>query len=110
MNWLSFLLWVGGVYLLYYLFIMAFDVIAAKRPVTSGAAGNELTFSDHFTPVELGADINDGEAAMAQKPLAEAIAPLANESEMIGSGGVVIDNLFRLCKQEAVIYTRSVSF
>ncbi len=92
MNWLHFLLWVGGLYALYYLAVILFDVAGSRR-LQAASSGHELTFTEHVEPVQMTAP-----------------AAVKHEPEMIASGGVVIDNLFKLCKQEAVVYTRSVSF
>lgn len=110
MNWLHFLLWVGGLYLLYYLVVILLDVAGAKRAPAGNSLTQELTFSESVLPTQLkhdGAELGPG----GYKPGPNGTAKLKNEdTEIIGSGGVAINNLFALAKQEAIIYTRSVSF
>ena len=96
MNWTNFLLWLALIYSFYYLTLIVLDLLAHKRAANSGI-GNELTFDEHITPIKLQA-------------AAETATAKAEKSEVIGSGGVPITDLFRLAKQEAIIYTRSVSF
>lgn len=97
MNWTHFLLWLAGGYSIYYLIIILTDLIKSKRQDLAGGNLNELTFSEQVTPVQLPA------------PTVQAINT-TNKNEVLGSGGVPITDLFRLAKQEAIIYTRGVSF
>ena len=96
MNWTHFLLWLAGGYALYYLIVILSDLARSTRQVVPGTA-HELTFSERVTPVQLAV-----QAAETNKP--------KDKPEVIGSGGVPITDLFRLAKQEAIIYTRGVSF
>jgi hypothetical protein len=110
MNWLHFFLWVGGIYLLYYLALILFDVAGGSRAAATGTLIHELTFDENVVPAQMaGLSVNTAETTIKTR-LDEAARERKQEPEMIGSGGVVIDNLFKLCKQEAIIYTRSVSF
>jgi hypothetical protein len=97
MNWTHFLLWLAVGYGLYYLFVILTDLARIKRQDVAGAIRHELTFSEQVTPVQL---------------VPQTVEPKksTNENEVIGSGGVPITDLFRLAKQEAIIYTRGVSF
>jgi hypothetical protein len=97
MNWTHFLLWLAGGYGLYYLIVILTDLARSKRQDVASGNPHELTFSEQVTPVQL--------AAQAVQPTKS-----PNKNEVIGSGGVPITDLFRLAKQEAIIYTRSVSF
>ena len=98
MNWTHFLLWLTALYGLYYLIVILSDTLGAgKRSATVPA--NELTFTEYEAPVQL------AEAALPEKR----VKPLMS-NEVIASGGVPITDLFRLARQEAIIYTRSVSF
>lgn len=97
MNWTHFLLWLAGGYGLYYLIVILADLSKNKRQELAGAKPHELTFSEQVTPVQ---------------PAAPVAPPIKSpdKSEVFGSGGVPITDLFRLAKQEAIIYTRGVSF
>jgi hypothetical protein len=97
MNWTHFLLWLAGGYGLYYLIVILADLARSKRQALPGGSPHELTFSEQVTPVQL--------ATQAVQPIKS-----PDKNEMLGSGGVPITDLFRLAKQEAIIYTRSVSF
>lgn len=110
MNWLHFFLWVCGIYLLYYLAVILLDVASGRRPLAAGTQTHELTFSENVVPTQMAAHAAVAEEPSPKTRLDEALRQRKQEPEMIGSGGVVIDNLFKLCKQEAIIYTRSVSF
>lgn len=97
MNWTNFLLWLAVGYGLYYLIVILADLARSKRQGVASGNPHELTFSEQVTPVQL--------ATQAVQP-----AKSTNKNEVLGSGGVPITDLFRLAKQEAIIYTRSVSF
>ena len=110
MNWLHFFIWLGGIYILYYLAVILFDLAGAKQGQASGSTIHELTFSENVAPVQMSADTGSLDQASPKTKFDKLPSVKKNEPEMMGSGGVVIDNLFKLCKQEAIIYTRSVSF
>lgn len=110
MNWLHFLSGLAGIYCLYYLTVILFDVAKGKRNSAINPPGHELTFSENIVPEKLAADPDTTAERSPKTRLDEPAGARKNEPEMIGSGGVVIDNLFKLCKQEAVIFTRAVSF
>lgn len=103
MNWTHFLLWLAGIYILYYLIVFLLDLIAGNRKDLPAGTSQELTFSEEVTTVRL-----SPEAESTPEPEKPANSKIA--TEVIGSGGVPITDLFRLAKQEAIIYTRSVSF
>jgi len=110
MNWLHFFLWVGGIYALYYAAMILFDVAGARRVPAAGSQTHELTFSEDVAPIHLSADDTAADVSTPKPQPAGYRPERKQEPEMIGSGGVVIDSLFKLCKQESVVYTRSVSF
>ena len=109
MNWLHFFFWLAGFYFLYYLAMILFDAAGAKHAPATGSLTQELTFSENVATTQLAhkAVQNDAEP---KTRLDETAPAMKYEPEMIGSGGVVINNLFKLCKQEAIIYTRMVGF
>jgi len=108
MNWTHFLLWVAGLYALYYLAIVCIDLAGSRRMPVDHHAAKELTFSESIIPAQLQQDtpaaknVNGGNLNNAAK--------IKAEPEVMASGGVGFSELFRLAKQEAIIYTQSVSF
>ena len=100
MNWFHFFLWVAGLYALYYLAIFLIDLAGSSRIPAEHHTTQELTFSESVSPTQL------------QHEPVTAVAPAKPkaEPEVIASGGVGFNELFRLAKQEAIIYTQSVSF
>ena len=110
MNWLHFFIWVSGIYLLYYLAVILLDLAGSRREISAASSIHQLTFAENVVPAQMSAATVAEENTGNKTRLGEAIRQRKQEPEMIGSGGVVIDNLFKLCKQEAIIYTRSVSF
>jgi hypothetical protein len=97
MNWLHFILTTTGGYLLYYAAMILWDFKTSGRTAPDGATA-ELTFSETILPQQV--------EHLPEKTPEPAKAPPA----IIGSGGVTLKNLFGLCRDEAVLYTRSVSF
>ena len=96
MNWTHFILWVAGLYALYYLAIVLIDIAGGRHLAADPKGAQVLTFSEEVAPVQ-----------MQHEPVA---AKRKAEPEVIATGGVGFNELFRLAKQEAIIYTQSVSF
>jgi hypothetical protein len=101
MNWLHFLSWVAGLYLLYYIALFLFD--GSRSRTTKTPANGELTFSEDLPPKKI-AHLPD---RTENEPPKQVTKP---EPAIIGSGGVSLKSLFGLCREEAIIYTRPVSF
>jgi hypothetical protein len=97
MNWIHFFLWVSGIYLLYYLVVIALDVAGAGRAPAAQSLTNELTFSEEVHTQKL-----------EHQP--EETAVPASGSAVIASGGVVIQELFSLVRKELVVYKKAVSY
>lgn len=96
MNWLHFTLWVCGIYALYYLILILFDVARSSRsPALSGPG--ELTFAEDVRPQVL----DPGELVALQTK---------REPAVIASGGVSIKDMFGLARKEMIVFTRAVSF
>lgn len=110
MNWLHFFIWVSGIYLLYYLAVILMDLAGGRRATAAESSVHQLTFAENVVPAQMSATVVPEANTDNKTRIDDAVRQRKQEPEMIGSGGVVIDNLFKLCKQEAIIYTRSVSF
>lgn len=100
MNWFQFLTWVAALYLIYYLALILFDYARNMRPQAS--VSGELTFTEDILPKKI--EHLPDKTGEPPKQAAK------NDSPIIGSGGVSLKNLFGLCREEAIIYTRPVSF
>ena len=96
MNWIHFLLWVGGLYTLYYLAVIGIDVAGGNRTPATKSLTNELTFSEQV------------ETQRLEHKAEEEVKPTGNA--MIASGGVPIRELFSLARRELIVYTKSVSY
>ena len=102
MNWLHFLLWVAGIYSLYYLTVFLIDTAKSRASPAAKGHSNELTFSEDVQP-----------KALVHEPGADAVkapAKVKAEPEVFSSGGVILRDLFRLAQQESIVYTRTVSY
>ena len=102
MNWLHFFLWIAGLYALYYLVVILMDLAGAAGKPVAGPATNTLTFSEHVAPVQL--------QHQAAGENTQGTATKKQEREIIASGGVSLKDLFSLARQEAILYTNSVSY
>jgi hypothetical protein len=104
MNWIHFLLWLAGIYFLYYLIVVLLDVSIGKRPQAAGASGYELTFSGYSAPQDAAQLLNEKQA--------QTTAAIAAQStpEMIASGGVPLKDVFSLARKEAIVYLKEVAF
>jgi len=103
MNWIHFLLWLAGIYFLYYLIIVLLDIAGSRHPQTTGGAAHELTFSEQVTPHDAASIVQEAhaQAAIAQQPASP---------EMIASGGVPLKDVFSLARKEAIVYLKEVAF
>lgn len=93
MTWIKFATWLCGLYVLYYLGIILWDIMKNRLP-PSKSGSHELTFSEEITPVT---------------SFLEYSSPGA-EDPVISSGGVSLRQLFNLAREEAIEYIRPVSF
>jgi hypothetical protein len=110
MNWLHFLLWILGIYFLYYLVIIIYDKAVGGRSTDGKPLTNELTFAETAQPQKLehGPETDAGKNTKAG--VNGAATGLKYEPEMIASGGVSLRDLFSLARQEAIVYTGQVSY
>ncbi|EHQ26461.1 hypothetical protein [Mucilaginibacter paludis] len=118
MTWLQFILWVTGVYFLYYLAIILLDLKGGKaRAETGKAMSYELSFSE---PVAAEKVEHPTEPLTAQNSMPRQVATETPpppppperkpEPDNVASGGVTLKNLFNLVREEAILYTRPVNF
>lgn len=92
MTWIKFTTWLCGLYIIYYLGLILWDLMKNRLPATKTGSG-ELSFSEDISPV----------AAFADFP-SEAGEPV------MSSGGVTLRQLFNLAREEAIEYIRPVSY
>lgn len=109
MTWLQFLLWITGLYFLYYLVMILFDLRLSNRKKVGQAMSHELSFSEPVSTqhVQLPAEDYTPKPALAVPPVVNLPEP---ELDIIASGGVTMRNLFSLAREEAIQYTPRVSF
>lgn len=106
MNWLHFVLWLAGIYCLYYLVIILIDFAGGGRSPGTKIASHELTFSEDVQPKILEHEIDRPETAAVKNTGVK----ITKETDVFSTGGVSLKDLFSLAKQEAIFYTRPVSF
>ena len=93
MNLIRFALWISGIYLAYYVALILWDTLrSGHTPDSSGP--QHLTFTEHQEAV----------------PRLLQPEPDLSGSAIISSGGVSLKQLYSLAKDEAIEYTRNVSF
>lgn len=110
MNWLHFLIWIAGIYAAYYLANILIDAAGSGRSPADNSLTNELTFSEAVQP-QRPAHRPETENIKNNKPgVPDTQAKLKPVSEVIACGGVPIKDLFNLVRQEAIMYTRAVSY
>lgn len=93
MNWIKFILWLGGLYTVYYLTLIAWDHLRNNRVIEESDI-HELSFSEEVNAVVLTPELTSADIA----------------SSIYASGGVSLKNMFNLCRDEAVDYIKQVSF
>ncbi|HEK19852.1 MAG TPA: hypothetical protein ENO28_05295 [Bacteroidetes bacterium] len=111
MTWLQFIIWIAGLYTLYYLLLILLDLSGKDRGRVGAAMSHELTFAEtvevqKFEPEAEPVPDNKQATAFSNERV---IRPNA-EPEIIGSGGISLKTLFSMARDESVLYTRPVSF
>lgn len=106
MNWTHFLLWLGGIYALYYTANILIDSLRNKNPVALKSAGHELIFSEPIVP-QNAVELLESTAAPTSP---EKTGQPPSAPEMIASGGVLLKDVFSLARKEAIVYIKEVSF
>ncbi len=101
MSWISFLSYLGTAYLLYYLVVFMLDARASPHALLQDKAP-VLTFPEDVVPEKLSMeDFMVAGAAGSQGAAGSAVK---------GTGGVSLKELFNLARNDAIAYTRAVSF
>lgn len=110
MTWLQFLLWVTGIYILYYLLMILIDSAGGARARAGQAMSQELTFAEYHEPEKLAHIEEVPDAVSGDTPKTTMVLKPQGEPETISSGGVSLRELFSLAREEAIVYTHPVSF
>jgi hypothetical protein len=93
MTWTKFALWLLGVNAIYYGTNILWDLLTNGRNALA-RQGQELTFAEPFRPVRVEEELSSENI----------------RSSVIASGGLSLKELFYRAQQEAIEYTRHVSF
>lgn len=103
MSWFQFLGAIAAIYVLYYLLLLVYDKRTGVRS-EAGTGMQELTFDDEQPPEKVSLEdflVDVPFQISAEQPAVSAVT---------GLGGVNLKGLFELARNEAIEYTRSVSF
>jgi hypothetical protein len=93
MTWIKFAIWLCGIYFIYYAALILWDLIRSGRQPASSET-HELTFIEHHEPI---------------RPELERVSEF-HGSAIMSSGGVSLKQMFNLAREEAIEFTRVVSF
>lgn len=96
MTWLKFIYWLSGLYTLYYLANILWDMARAKK--VAGTESPQLVFEEQ-APQKVAID-----------PPPSPKLPEKAQSPVFESGGVRLKQLFQLAKAESIVYTGAVSY
>ena len=110
MNWIQFLLWITGLYMLYYLLVILFDIQNVSIGKRGVAADRALVFETEADPILVMPEQPDQESSRNSDPLQSGNLGQALTTEVIASGGVTVKEIFSLAREDALIYTRAVTF
>ena len=112
MTWLHFLLWITGIYGLYYLANILYDLSFSARSADVMTTTNELSFVETHQPQKL-EHSPPANAEPAKEPGPASVganSKIKKEPEIVASRGVTLKNVFNLAREESIIYTKAVSF
>ncbi len=101
MNWIHFVLWLAGIYFLYYLIVVLLDFTINRRRQSVGGPAHDLTFSGQPAPQDAALLLQETEAQSGQG---------LSTPEILASGGVLLKEVFGLARKEAIVYLKEVSF
>ena len=93
MTWIKFALWLSAFYAFYYGALFLWDYLRAGKTLKVDGP-HALTFVEHSDPV-----LAVSEPATEYYPTA-----------VVSSGGVSLKQLFNMARDEAVVYTKAVSY
>jgi hypothetical protein len=120
MNWTNFLLTLTLVYLAYYGFNMLYDLLMKRKPPKADTTGDLLFFDEDVRPeiVELTdepepepAEIVPPEPQQEQRIATATASPPQGLSGIIhATGGVSIQGLYNLLKDDVIEYTGDISY
>jgi hypothetical protein len=111
MNWFQFILWLTGIYTIYYLVVILFDLQGTLRHQAGAALSNELTFDEPviaqqaFNEVPESDEPPETSSAGVNRKGKQGATP-----ESVGIGGVPYNEVFALARAEAIQYTGKVAF
>lgn len=101
MTWLKFIYWITGLYALYYLANIAWDLMRQKRKAEPEVL--EMNFGPAPAPQKVEPPPKkDADKANVEKK--------SGEPAISAIGGVALKDLFNLAKAEVIAYNRAVSF
>lgn len=100
LNWVTFLTITGAFYLCYYLALILTDALFAKRFHLEQDEIPVLTFTENPLPEKVSLEDLKNKTS----------GPNGSRPASIGLGGVSLHDLFVLARQDAIEYTKSVSF
>ena len=100
MSWLKFIYWTSGLYALYYLANIAWDLLRQKSAPKEGT--QELTFSDAQAPEKIEPPLKKNKEEPEKKT--------GGDPVISAMGGVGLKDLFNLAKAEVIAYNRAVTF
>lgn len=112
MNWFQFILWMTGIYTIYYLVVILFDLQSAGRQQTGAALSNELIFEEPVVAREAFSEIpvSDDDHSETSSAGLKLEAKAVSAPESVGIGGVPYHEVFALARAEAIQYTGKVAF
>lgn len=93
MNWTKFVLWLSFIYIAYYGAIILWDFLRSRK-LPADEKSFEISFEEDAEPVR--------EVAAPK--------PEVYDASVLSSGGVSLKQLFTLAREEAIEFTRPVSF
>ncbi|MBD1385871.1 hypothetical protein IDJ75_11320 [Mucilaginibacter rigui] len=93
MNWIKFALWLSAIYFSYYGTLILWDILRGKKQPYDEKS-HTLSFEEDIEPIRETAEEENRNF----------------NSSVLSSGGVTLKQLFNLAREEAIEYTRPVSY
>lgn len=109
MNWTQFILSLAGIYLIYYLLNLLFDLLRPRPNAGKNSGQQELTFFEDHQPEIVMDEVDEGEVVKYEAELPESRQAMPS-GILQSTGGVSLKQLFSLAQSDLIEFTRTIPY
>ncbi len=109
MNWTQFILSLVGIYFIYYLLNLLFDLLRPRQGAAENSGQQELTFFEEHQPEIVMDEVEEGEVVKYEAELQESRQAMPS-GILQSTGGVSLKQLFSLAQSDLIEFTRTIPY